>query len=146
VHSAWGDYPETVLHLPELGLLLDLRLPLPAAVPKRFAKLRLSPFGVLTACNPRGVKLDEAANRRLTAELASVVRERYPGSPLAHGRSPDGRHEEAGWAIAAPLGELKQLAADFRQNALFWFDGTRFFIVPVLLQGPPLPLPAARSR
>ena len=145
--SAWGHYPETILRFPELGLVLDLRIPLPAAIPEQFAELGLSgPFGVVTACNPRGITLDATANRKLTMELAGVVHERYPGSRLAHGGSPDGRHKEPGWAIAAPLAELKRLAAEFRQNALFWFDGVRFLIVPVLREGPPLPLPADSSH
>jgi uncharacterized protein DUF3293 len=147
VHSAWGPYAETVLCFPEVKLAIDLRLPLPAAIPKRLSQLGLTgSFGVVTACNPRGITLDAGANRRLTAELAAVVRERYPAARLAQGASPDGRHEEPGWAIAAPLPELKRLAAEFRQNALFWFDGARFVIVPVLGQGPPLPLPAAPPR
>ena len=142
MHSIWGHYPETILRFPELDVTVDLRLPLPAAIAQRFAELGLpGPFGVVTACNPRGLKLDSAANRRLTTELANLVGRRYPGAPLAHGASPDGRHEEPGWAIAAPLAELVQLARELSQRALFWFDGARFLIVPVLGEDPALPLP-----
>ncbi|HEV8612309.1 MAG TPA: DUF3293 domain-containing protein, partial [Gemmatimonadales bacterium] len=85
-----------------------------------------------------------AANRRLTSVLATLVREHYPSAPEAHGGSPDRRHEEPGWAIAVPLPEAQRLAAQFLQNAVFWFDGERFLIVPVLAGEPTLSLPAPR--
>jgi len=56
-------------------------------------------------------------------------------------RSADGRHVGPGWAIPIPFEEAEMLAARFFQNALFWYDGDRFFIVPVLASGSPLPLP-----
>jgi len=147
VSAAWGQYADTVLHFPAAGLSVDLRLPLPSAMARRFAELGLgASFGVITACNPLGDLLEPAANRRLTSVFDSVVRERYPGAPRADGGSPDGKHSEAGRAIAAPLPQLRRLAAEFLQNALFWFDGERFVIVPVLAPGPHLPLPVSRRE
>lgn len=143
MNAPWGRYAETTLRFPDSGLTLDLRLPLPAATPARFAELGLSqPFAIVTACNPLGIELEAAANRRLSAVLGHLVRERYPGAVRANGGSPDGRHEEEGWAIPVPLPVAERLAAEFLQNALFWFDGTRCFILPVLGTGPVLPLPA----
>lgn len=145
--SAWGRYAETVLHFTEGGLVVDLRLPLPRGTAQRFADLGLrGPFAVVTACNPLGDELDALANRRLAIVLAALVQSRYPGARQAHGRSPDGRHEEPGWAIAAPLEDARRLAADFLQRALFWFDGARFLIVPVLAGGSQETLPASSAR
>ena len=142
--AAWGQYPDTLLHFPDASLSVDLRLPLPAALPRRFAELGLpAGFGVVTACNPLGTALEAPANLRLSTLFDRVVRDRDPGAVRALGGSPDGAHEEPGWAIPAPLPELARLAAEFLQNALFWFDGERFAIVPVLAPGPHLPLPAA---
>jgi len=143
VKTQWDRYAETTLRFPDTGLTLDLRLPLPATTPVRLGELKLvTPFAVVTACNPLGVELDAASNRRLTAVLGSLVRERYPAAIRANGGSPDGRHEEEGWALPVPLPVAERLAAEFLQNALFWYDGARCFILPVLGTGPVLPLPA----
>lgn len=145
MHRAWGAYPETVLTFPEADVAIDLRRPLTPAMRQRLAGSGLAgPFGVVTACNPLGSPLDEAANRRLTALLASRVAGYGPPHP-AHGSSPDGSHREPGWAIAAPLDEVRRLAADFLQNAVFWYDGDRFVIVPVLAEGAPTPLPLVQG-
>jgi hypothetical protein len=144
--SAWDRFAETVLHFPDGGLVVDLRLPLPRGTSQRFADLGLrGPFAVVTACNPLGHELDAPANRGLAIVLAALVQSRYPGARQAHGRSPDGRHEESGWAIAASLEDARRLAAAFLQDALFWFDGARFLIVPVLAAGSQETLPASPS-
>jgi hypothetical protein len=141
MHRAWGAYPETVLTFPEADVVIDLRRPVTPAMRRELARIGLAgPFGVVTACNPLGSLLDEAANRRLTALLASRVAGYGPLHP-AHGSSPDGRHREPGWAVVAPPDEVRRLAAAFLQNAIFWYDGERFSIVPVLAEGDPTPLP-----
>ena len=122
---------------------MDLRQPVSLEALRALADLGLpGPFAVVTACEPLGRPLEEAANNRLTAVLTALVLERYPGARLAHGASPDGAHVERGWAIPAPLDEIRGFAARFFQNAVFWFDAGCFSIVPVLAALPPLPLPA----
>lgn len=143
--AVWAAYAETVLDFPAAELALDLRQPLGAAARSRLAALGLSgPFAVITACNPLGRVLDDPANRALSRVLDALVRERHPGARPAHGRSPDRSHREPGWAIPLPLAEAERLAAGFFQNALYWFDGTGFVIVPVHAPGPRLRLPAPR--
>ena len=145
--AGWGAYPDTVLHFPKADLRIDLRIPLARGLLERLADLGLSgSFAVITACNPLGKPLDPRANRALAAVFAQHVRERYPGAQPADGLSPDGSHREWGWAIPAPLPDMQQLAAQFLQNALFWFDGKQFFIAPVVAAGPFLPLPASGQR
>ncbi len=142
MHRAWGAYPETVLTFPELDLLVDLRNPLSPALRERLRNAGLGgPFGVVTACNPLGTPLDPSANRRLTVLLATRIASSHPAARRADGGSPDGTHQEAGWAIPGSLEQVRQLAATFLQNAVFWFDGTQFTIVPVHAPGEVLPLP-----
>lgn len=142
MHRPWGAYPETVITFPETGLVVDLRRPVNPILRQRLGELGLSGrFGVVTACNPLGSEIGAAANRRLTALLGCRVAG-YAGARPAVGGSPDASHREPGWAIPAPFDEVRRLAADFLQNALFWFDGERFSIVPVHAAGDPLPLPA----
>jgi len=73
--------------------------------------------------------------------LAMQVAARYPGARPVDGGSPDGTHREPGWAIPASLEEARRLAGEFLQNAVFWFDGERFSVVPVHSPGEPLALP-----
>ena len=141
--TAWGRYPEAVLQFPTAGIDIDLRQPLSPRSLLLLASAGLAkPFAVVTACNPLGCSLDDRANQRLSAVLTALVQDRFPGARPAHGSSPDGAHIEPGWAIPAPREEARSLAARFLQNALFWFDGVRFSIVPVHVAGPPLTLPA----
>ena len=142
MHPSWGTYPDTILRFPEAGLSIDLRRPPSPHAIRALAELGLpGPFAVVTACEPLGIPLEETANSRLTAVLTAVVLDRYPGARLAHGTSPDGAHVERGWAIPAPLGDIQVLAARFFQIGMFWFDGDRFFIEPVLSDRPALALP-----
>src|SRR5262245_64913294 len=141
MHRPWGAYPETVITFPDSGLVVDLRRPVNPILRQRMAEIGLSgPFGIVTACNPLGAQIDAAANRRLTLLLEHRVAG-YAGSRPAVGGSPDASHREPGWAIPAPLDEVRRLAADFMQNAVFWFDGEKFSIVPVHASGDPLALP-----
>lgn len=145
MHPSWGTYPDTILRFPEGGFRIDLRRPLSPDDLRALAGLGLGrPFAVVTACDPYGRSLEDAANGRLTAVLTALVLERYSEARLAHGASPDGTHQERGWAIPAPIDEVRSLAARFFQNGVFWFDGNGFSIVPVLAPVPPLPLPSGR--
>lgn len=138
--SEWGPYPETVLHFPDLRV--DLRRPVPPDLVQSLRRLGLAaPFAVVTASNPLGIPLDKSVNRWLAAVLNSVVRLRYPAALPADGGAPDGAHVEPGWAISAPLLDVRRLAAGFLQNALFWFDGESFSIEPVLAPGQAVALP-----
>ena len=142
MHDPWGPYPETVLQFPEADLTVDLRQPITDHTCGVLRGLGLrGPFAVVTACNPMGQVYGAHANRRLSAVLASVVRWHHPEAIPAHGGAPGGPHLEPGWAVPGPLEEACRLAARFFQNAVFWFDGTRFSIVPVLASGPVLVLP-----
>lgn len=146
MHRAWGAYPETVLTFPEAGIIVDLRRPVGDVLRHRLASHLAGPFGVVTACNPLGSGLDPDANERLSTLLAHRIALRYPSARPAQGGSPDGSHREPGWAVPAPLDEVKRLAGDFLQNAVFWYDGERFSIVPVHGSGAVLPLPPGEPR
>lgn len=145
MHPSWGTYPDTILRFPEAGLSIDLRRPVSPDAVRALAGMGLTgSFAVVTACEPMGRSLGESSNSRLTAVLTALVLERYPGARLAHGISADGTHMERGWAIPGALENIKELAARFFQNAVFWFDDGSFSIVPILAPLPPLPLPVGR--
>jgi hypothetical protein len=143
VPRTWSDYSRTVLRFPGTDLVVDLAKPLSPDVLRAFATLGLGgSFGVLTACDPLGRIHDQGSNQRLAAVLAALVRERHPAARPATGSSPDGTHADAGWAIPAPLEVIRNLAAAFLQDSVFWFDGRRFSIEPVHSAADSLTLPA----
>jgi hypothetical protein len=142
----WDSYGDTILRFPGAGLHLDLRHPVGEPERKELRRLGLSgTFSVVTACNPLGGVLEPSANRRLSAQLDSVVLRQWPDARRADGDAPDGTHSEAGWALSGPIEPARALAARFFQRALFWYDGDRFYIVPVLAPGPILSLPGQRK-
>lgn len=146
MHRPWGAYPETVITFPDTGLVVDLRRPVTPMLRQRLGQIGLAgPFGVVTACNPLGTQIGAVANRRLTTLLGCRVAG-YAGSRPAVGGSPDASHQEPGWAIPASLDQVRRLAADFLQNALFWFDGEKFSIVPVHGTADVLTLPASSQN
>ncbi len=146
MHRAWGAYPDTVLTFPEIDLVVDLRGPLSPVVRQRLRDAGLGgPFGVVTACNPLGSQFDAASNRRLTILLATRIAASHPSARRADGGSPDGAHQEPGWAVPGSLEQARQLGEAFFQNAVFWFDGERFAIVPVHAPGQVILLPVEKA-
>lgn len=145
--SSWPSYLDTQLRFPDADLTIDLRRPVSAPARTTLQALGLAgPFAIVTACNPRGRLLDAAANRRLALLLDLAVRDRFPGARSAHGLSPDGRHAEPGWALPAPRAEAARLAAQFFQEAMFWYEDGAFWIVPVLGRDREVRLPAPRDQ
>ncbi len=146
MHPAWGPYPDTLLNFPEADLTVDLRREISPHTRTALARLGLEcPFAVVTACNPLGRPIGESSNLRLTAVLSAVVGWRYPTARPAHGAAASGTHREPGWALPVSLPEARNLAARFFQRGIFWFDGDRFYIEPVLAPGPAVSLPVGAA-
>ena len=143
---SWGEYPNTVLEISydRARLRVDLREQLQRAQVDALRGLWPGGrFAVITPCNPRGSPVSEHANRARVDDLAArLVREGIP-SCRADGVSPDGAHREPGFAVPLELDAAVGLAAEFEQSALFYFDGERFLLVPVLMSGLAIPLPRA---
>jgi len=137
--NAWR---ETVLDFPDAGLAIDLRIHLDDHLRAALHAAGLAgTFAVVTACNPRGVVLASGANLERERRFGRWVRSNAPGSVRVIGRSPDGRHAEPGWGLPIRLEEARRLAATWEQEAIFWFDGGRFWIEPALADGPAVALP-----
>jgi len=124
-------YHDTVL---EFGTAkpfeIDLRRPVDAAALVSMRRADLDePFAVITACNPGGARLDREENARRTEKLEALLRDRGIGFVGVDGCSPDRSRREPGFAVQLPLEHARALALEFRQDALFWFDGERFWLV-----------------
>lgn len=88
-------------------------------------------FAVITASNPGGAQFTDEENEERALDLEERLdRERIPHI-RADGCSPDRMHRERG--IAARMGrfEARDLGAELGQNAIYWWDGVRFWLVAV---------------
>ena len=86
--------------------------------------VRGRPFALLTACNPGlsrpGEEENRRANQRLQQRLASLAVDYV----AARGMSADGRHAEPSFAVFGIDREhALELAREFGQAAIVWFDG-----------------------
>jgi hypothetical protein len=126
-------YAETVLRFGQVGALeIDLRRPL---TPEDRAALALygdgGDFGVVTAFNPGGRVQGAEDNRRANESLAHDLSSRGFALQVVEGMSPDGSHREPGYAVVSTEEGVVEIARRYRQVAVFWYDGRRFWIVGV---------------
>ena len=145
-------YPNTVLEIVD-GPTIDLRKPLAASRRRALVKIGLAhPFAVITAENPCGEHVDDADSVRseIKGETRNAMRVRLLEHELADrhldfrivdGVSPDGSYRERGCAIVMPRADAIALARELDQVAIFWYDGERFWLVPVAIDEDPQPLP-----
>ncbi len=76
----------------------------------------------MTACNPRGQRVDERSNRRLTSQLAAVLAESGRVFVAGTGLDPSGDWPgEASFLVAGlNLPTARSLGRRFDQNAVVW--------------------------
>jgi Protein of unknown function (DUF3293) len=141
----WVAYANTVLRIGgKRQIKVDLRQPISADCQRRLTELGLgSAFAVITASNPGGRLTIPWKNRwrqlRMRARLASS---RLRFAP-ADGESPDRSHIEHGFAISLKREAAHAMAREYEQLALYWFDGTRFWLDPVRERIEPKALPCS---
>lgn len=139
----WPKYPETILRFSaEPPFTIDLRLIPSAGHLSALEGIGLGePFAVMTAFDPGGKNLSSEENDQLSKRLDARLAEMGHQFARVDACSPDGAHCERSVAVRMPQREAVALATEFEQVALFWFDGSRFWIVGALLPTDPLMLP-----
>jgi hypothetical protein len=95
----------------------------------------------MTAFDPRGENLSAAENEIRMQELDRRLRSRGYGVARVDACSPDRSHCECSVAVMMPQDEALDLAREMEQVAIFWFDGSRFWILGALVETDPLMLP-----
>lgn len=143
VDERWSSYPETVLHFPgEPPVMVDLRVPLESSIRNSFAALGLGKeFGILTAFNPRGVTIDDAENDRRMKELEAELRSVGYRFVRLDACSPDKSHCECSVALSESLDVVIDIARRWEQIAIFWYDGSSFWIYGAISPAEPIRLP-----
>ncbi|CAN5788051.1 hypothetical protein BH23GEM3_BH23GEM3_21290 [soil metagenome] len=138
-------YATTVLEFGGSGTSsIDLRRPIGAADLRLLAGLGLSgEFAVITAYNPRCRPSPPASrnNVRMQSRLEQELRSAGIVAVPVDGCSPDRQHREASVAVCIPEDRAREWAIRYRQDAIFWFDRSRFWIVGALEGFGRVPLP-----
>jgi hypothetical protein len=153
--AKWDAYPNTILEfLGPTPLRIDLRLPVSAEIVDGLRRIGLDgPFGVFTAENPRGENVEdeesarqaekrEEVNDRRTTTLERLLTRSGTPFVLVDGLAPDGDYREHCVAVLTSRSEVVHMAKRFEQLALFWFDGSAFWLVPAEIDQTPRRLPA----
>ncbi|MGI9042539.1 MAG: DUF3293 domain-containing protein [Gemmatimonadaceae bacterium] len=143
----WGSYPETVLIFAGDGeIFVDLREPVPPATRAAFTEIGLGgTFSILTAFNPRGIDLPAEENDRRMAELESELRSSGDDFVRVDACSPDRSHCECSVALKGEVSRALDIARRFEQIAIFWWDGSTFWIQGAITGGH-LRLPVQASQ
>jgi len=139
----WGAYPETVLFFAgEPEVMVDLREEVSRPTRDGLKALGLGePFAVLTAFNPRGVDLGDEEN---SARMEALERElSSSGDEFVRldACSPDKSHCECSVALKASRERSLDLARRWEQIAIFWWDGSAFWLYGAITEIEPLKLP-----
>lgn len=87
-------------------------------------------FGGITAWNPGSERLSRRENEAANARLAEAIDARGWCRLTAVGRDRDVTYSEPSFAVfGATQLEVVELAREFRQAAIFWWDGERCRVV-----------------
>ena len=141
--SLWTAYANTRLLIGRAPRIkVDLRLPVSDDLRHLLTKLGLgATFAIVTPCDPRGARAPAWQNRWRYIRTRLLLRSRNLKCIPADGESPDSRHRERGFAIAISRTDAAALARELEQLALYWFDGSAFWIDGALAERPPRRLP-----
>jgi hypothetical protein len=139
-------FPETLLHFPDHGLVIDLREPVDAAARDCFVSIFASggpemSFCVITADNPNGVTQSDSENAAALEELRAAVAAMGVPSVPCDGTNAAQTHRERGLAAKVGRDQGIELGRTFEQIAIFHFDGAAFWLVPAITEGPARRLP-----
>jgi hypothetical protein len=140
---SWFKYPNTILEIYRDGVVrVDLREPLTPALAQELRELGLgNHFAVVTACNPTGDQLTEEENHVRSEAFETRTSTRDCHFLRADGVSVCGTHRETGLALNLDRSAATQLAQEWGQSGIFFFDGNLFWLLDVADEVSPLALP-----
>jgi hypothetical protein len=139
----WPRYPETILSFAtQPPVDIDLReIPPEPAIARMKAAGLGEPFAIMTAFDPQGRNLSAAENQRRKRDLDRRLSRAGYRFVQVDCCSPDRSHCECSVAVTMPQDEALELAREMEQVAIFWFDGSRFWILGAIVETDPLMLP-----
>jgi hypothetical protein len=139
----WPKYPETILTFSTTPKVeIDLRQSLSDTTLTELREIGFgSPFAVMTAFDPGGRDLPAAENENRRRDLNEQLKKAGYRFVEVDACSPDRSHCECSVAVVMPQDKAVAMAKELKQVAIFWFDGTRFWIVGALVETDALMLP-----
>jgi hypothetical protein len=139
----WPRYPETILTFSTTpSVEIDLREVTSDTTLTSLRTIGLGkPFAVLTAFDPRGHDLSREQNEERRRDLKEKLTRNGYRLVEVDACSPDRSHCECSVAVVMPQQDAIALARELEQVAIFWFDGTRFWILGAIVESDPLMLP-----
>ncbi|MDQ6770519.1 MAG: DUF3293 domain-containing protein [Gemmatimonadota bacterium] len=139
----WPKYPETILGFATRPPVeIDLReIPSEPAIATLKAVGLGEPFAIMTAFDPQGRNLSAAENQQRKSDLDRRLSAAGYHFVQVDCCSPDRSHCEYSFAVTMPQDEALELAREMEQVAIFWFDGSRFWIVGAIVETDRLMLP-----
>lgn len=144
-NADWDDFPRTILHFADANCpSVDLRQEVSREVIRALTRLGLNgSFGVVTGQDPGGITQSAERNDTLAAELEGEIAAMGFSFALLDACNPDRSHCERSIAVAARRAGVVEIACRYEQLAIFWFDGSSFWIVPVKSTREQVRLPVA---
>ena len=143
IDERWSSYPKTVLYFagdPEV--MVDLRAPVEPALRRELGAIGLDgEFAIVTAFNPRGVDQGEEENNRRMRELEGELSKLGNRFVRVDACSPDRSHCERSVALAGDFDRAIEIAKRWKQVAIFWYDGSCFWIYGAVESMEPVKLP-----
>ncbi len=141
----WSKYGDTLIEFFDDGsLVLDLRKPIPERHRRVLAESTLGEqFAIMTAFNPHGRDHSAEDNARRDRQLRTALSEMGVPWVCADGWSPDRTHREPGVAVVLDQAAAQQLARDYGQSAIYWYDHGVVWLVGALVDAAPERLPRA---
>jgi len=134
----YGHYYRTVLefHIEDQRLCVPLDRPVDTGTAYDLNCYCPGPgFVVITAFNPRGISINEDQNEARQEQLEVRMMDQRIPYLRCDGLDPDSDHRERGIAVHMDRPTAHDLGVEFEQSAMYWFDGSRFWLVPVLARG-----------
>lgn len=143
---SWSHYGDTLIELFDDGsVVLDVREPIPQHKRQVLAASVLGrQFAVLTAFNPHGRDHTAADNEERDRRLRADLTARGLTWVCADGWSPDRSHREPGVAVVVDRTTAQQIAREYEQSAIYWYDDGVIWLVGALVDASPERLPRKR--
>ncbi|MDR7121950.1 DUF3293 domain-containing protein [Rheinheimera soli] len=91
-------------------------------------------FAIISAQNPCGHLQNPSRNLLLDNHFANTLDSMNVPYREIVGCSPDLRFQEKSWAVLCDKSKAIKLAIMFEQNAIYWVEQGKLFLVPALLQ------------
>ena len=98
-------------------------------IPQQRAGDLPSEFFIVTAFNPDGRDHAKELNQSFDLDLAALIQNKSLSSWRVIGGSHDFAHAESGYAIAANLEVGIEMGIHFRQEAIFWINNGKLYLV-----------------